>query len=1078
MLTNDGSLVNADQSQLLAEVLSNIDAYQPAPEVDSALFEQLKAELTKQLIGRGEERIATAAPSGSANSVRDLMLTVHEDESATLSWRYLNTGDYDQNGEVNVSDLTPIAVNFLAQSPTPAGTWMQILEQTTSGYASLFDADSAVSAVDGDRNGEINVSDVTPIGQNFGARLAGYYIFASNNGADYPAAGAPTSIVPLGTIMLADALGKRGTDRLHFAFELASAPAGTCYWVQPFHDSAQGPASAYTGNGWDTPPAGQISLQGITPASAEPGQPVLLSFNCASDTELDGVELSINEDISFTLAPDQLPVANGQVTFLAPALPPGVITIAAEKAGAPVGQVNLTILAATPEVTEEEFAATIDALPADATLVVSSMFASMAEGGVEIDTEVLASDMAALENLFSALREIISEGLAELSMDERLAFIAFLENSGSLPILEYIGFQAEQMRAKQGSSTSIWNWEYLGLDVLSAMVSNSGPLVDIGGVYASLQSVGTGLLPYAAIRVFLIVLDAVIDSYLATDLHGIKLYSQRYCIPLDDPLDAQPYGVFYSEKQKIAGTIEGVINLVLAVKGVGAAAKETVTQAVKDELGDKGIELGAKLVNASVSAVEDSESPYYGHVGPYELPLDVYLYESNSFRNVLDKVGWRVDFKAYEQSTPNFATTEDHTLPNVAWNRPAEANYTWTRSEDWISFSQAGKYLLTLNAFRYDTSYELFIYSFATGTPVAGVFDFQAGFAPTTWTTATPITADIVDFSIASYIVNAGGRPAIAGSVKETGQLFYLAAQDARGLTWSPPVFFNMSGTCFVTDLTIVNGVPAIAYYGQRTGPEYYTGIILAADTAGTLWNEPVEIDSSTDPNHKTSIFSLGNHKGRPAMVLHWRSLNSYFMEALNASGTAWNDPIALGGGRVHSHMFEVQGRCTFLLYERLNDNFIYYRSLEENEESDFVTSFETQIINNNVSIPSTTGFGFGLSDGNPAYAYQRSGQDSVLETYYCEALDPLGYNWGEPELLSVSADAFHPRLGYDDQVTYVLYPETYDDNLTHTTIRSKSSLGWGLPELVCSPTKIIAIDGRATILKSTYYGIYIATSP
>ena len=79
-----------------------------------------------------------------------------DEGSLRLSWPYGNVGDYDQNSEVNIADLTPIGIHFGESSADPL---------------------SALAAIDGDSNGEINIADITPIGINYRNGLSGYRLW-------------------------------------------------------------------------------------------------------------------------------------------------------------------------------------------------------------------------------------------------------------------------------------------------------------------------------------------------------------------------------------------------------------------------------------------------------------------------------------------------------------------------------------------------------------------------------------------------------------------------------------------------------------------------------------------------------------------------------------------------------------------------------------------------------------------------------------------------------------------------------------------------------------------------------------
>lgn len=154
------------------------DALQSLPVpagVDAILWDRLTDELARVVasqpplkaapapawIGRGR-RQAAATPGGMANRVDDLRLSGNG--PYWLTWRYRNQGDYDLNGEVNISDLTPIALGFNATSAERS--W--VLHATA----------------DGDANGVVNIADITPIGMNFGSLLLGYKVYATNDLAE------------------------------------------------------------------------------------------------------------------------------------------------------------------------------------------------------------------------------------------------------------------------------------------------------------------------------------------------------------------------------------------------------------------------------------------------------------------------------------------------------------------------------------------------------------------------------------------------------------------------------------------------------------------------------------------------------------------------------------------------------------------------------------------------------------------------------------------------------------------------------------------------------------------------------
>ncbi|MCB1221800.1 MAG: fibronectin type III domain-containing protein [Planctomycetales bacterium] len=108
--------------------------------------------------------------AGSERIWRDLSLVNEDPKSAvemavssvdanslTLEWDERNIGDYDNNGLVSISDITPIGLLF---------------QQTLSSH----DPPEEVVLVDGDGNGEVNLADLTPIARNFNRGITGFVV--------------------------------------------------------------------------------------------------------------------------------------------------------------------------------------------------------------------------------------------------------------------------------------------------------------------------------------------------------------------------------------------------------------------------------------------------------------------------------------------------------------------------------------------------------------------------------------------------------------------------------------------------------------------------------------------------------------------------------------------------------------------------------------------------------------------------------------------------------------------------------------------------------------------------------------
>ena len=215
--------------------------------------------------GDGEVKAASDAPKSEASRTKlylapDLFL---------LYWFYNNPGDYDQNGLVSISDLTPLAINFGKQS------------------MGGFNFTSAQSVVDGDGNGVINISDISPIGINFGNAVTSYDMYIGQL-ADYPASATdPVGGTELESWEFSEANGIPSKDRLYFNEQLqVPLPAATGAWLHPASGGSLGIASTVVGFGNQAPIANvEIDKQtGVVPFS--------LSADASQSTDPDGDELS------------------------------------------------------------------------------------------------------------------------------------------------------------------------------------------------------------------------------------------------------------------------------------------------------------------------------------------------------------------------------------------------------------------------------------------------------------------------------------------------------------------------------------------------------------------------------------------------------------------------------------------------------------------------------------------------------------------------------------------------------------------------------------------------------------------
>ena len=196
---------------------------QAQAQVEPQLRAELAAELKRVLL-LYPPRAVSAPPSSSASAT----VLSWDDEAGVFQWRYYSAGDYDQNGLVGVSDLTPLGVHF-----------------GKSSGGGPFDPSTVESVVDGDSNGLIGVSDVTPIGQNFGVKCQGYRLYFSTEETDVP--DIPVEPNGAGTQMTAELALSEATgtpaERKQFSYAPDETPPEGYYWVRPYDGQELGTPS-------------------------------------------------------------------------------------------------------------------------------------------------------------------------------------------------------------------------------------------------------------------------------------------------------------------------------------------------------------------------------------------------------------------------------------------------------------------------------------------------------------------------------------------------------------------------------------------------------------------------------------------------------------------------------------------------------------------------------------------------------------------------------------------------------------------------------------------------------------------
>jgi len=215
--THMESVTRYDMSQVDAE-LSQLEVPEGvAPELFETLVQALREALEEEA-----KRPSVGVSDNSPFQVRELTAVnksdmPHMPPHWLLRWAYENGGDYNQDGIVSISDLTPLAVHF-GETVDESGRWPS----------------SESQQIDGNEDGTISIADVAPIAADFGHDV-GYYKTqrASSISGPWETAG---STVPFelgsphyGRILFEEGLWSGLTDRYRFFRVIAEPHRGYDY---------------------------------------------------------------------------------------------------------------------------------------------------------------------------------------------------------------------------------------------------------------------------------------------------------------------------------------------------------------------------------------------------------------------------------------------------------------------------------------------------------------------------------------------------------------------------------------------------------------------------------------------------------------------------------------------------------------------------------------------------------------------------------------------------------------------------------------------------------------------------------
>ena len=137
------------------------------------------------------------------------------EEQTGYMWFFYNAGDYNQDGIVSASDLTPVGQHYGETGP--------------------FDPASAVDVIDGNHDETIDDNDMPIIGKYLANQIVGYNLYTSNDPDDYTfSSTSPSRTSEIAQLAMSEALGSIAVDRLHFEYLPPPGAIQYYFWVRPY----------------------------------------------------------------------------------------------------------------------------------------------------------------------------------------------------------------------------------------------------------------------------------------------------------------------------------------------------------------------------------------------------------------------------------------------------------------------------------------------------------------------------------------------------------------------------------------------------------------------------------------------------------------------------------------------------------------------------------------------------------------------------------------------------------------------------------------------------------------------------
>jgi|GEM_PF-3058749 len=256
----------ASSARNLEEVLAEIDAYEPPPEVDRALFERMRANVREAVVSRWNSKVVSVLGLDEigGNEIDDLKRSSPSSSPVKLKWSYRNSGDYTQGNRVGIEDITPIAIHY--GESKEAGTWQSIDEVIDASRFVFFDENEEPMGKDliGDAEGN-GGWDLEVIALAYGNTISGYAVYGSNDPEGPFAEFDPPEFVPFEDIQGED-VDNNGIWDLRAWFDTEVSSRGRRYLTAVPVDGDSERIESLMGEPVDLTP----NIESVRPMSGEP----------------------------------------------------------------------------------------------------------------------------------------------------------------------------------------------------------------------------------------------------------------------------------------------------------------------------------------------------------------------------------------------------------------------------------------------------------------------------------------------------------------------------------------------------------------------------------------------------------------------------------------------------------------------------------------------------------------------------------------------------------------------------------------------------------------------------------------